>query len=91
MEYGERSIKLDAGCVVFYPSTSRHYVAPVTEGTRYVAVSWIHSSIREAPKRKLLYELNQAREILLTEQPGSEASNKVSASFNNLLRRWVEL
>ena len=88
---GERSIKLDAGCAVFYPSTSRHYVTPVTSGTRYVAVTWIQSSIRDAAKRELLYELNQAREILLTEQPGSEASNKVSASFNNLVRRWVEL
>lgn len=88
---GERSIKLDAGCAVFYPATSRHYVAPVTEGTRYVAVSWIQSSIREAAKRELLYELNQAREILLTEQPGSEASNRVSVSFNNLVRCWVEL
>jgi PKHD-type hydroxylase len=32
---GERSIKLDAGCVVFYPSTSRHYVvSPTTELSR---------------------------------------------------------
>ena len=88
---GERHIKLDAGSAVFYPSSSRHYVAPVTSGTRYVAVSWIQSSIRDAAKRELLYELNQAREILLEEQPGSRASNKVSASFNNLVRRWVEL
>ena len=88
---GERSIKLDAGCAVFYLSTSRHYVAPVSSGTRYVAVSWIQSSIRDAGKRELLFELNQAREILLTEQPGSKASNKVSASFNNLVRRWVEM
>ena len=88
---GERKFKLDAGSAVFYPSTSRHYVAPVTEGTRYVAVSWIQSSIRETAQRELLYELNQAREILLAEQPRSEACNKVSASFNNLVRRWVEL
>ena len=88
---GERSIKLDAGCAVFYPSTSRHYVAPVSSGTRYVAVSWIQSSIRDADKRELLFELNLAREILLTEQPGSKVSNKVSASFNNLVRRWVEM
>ncbi len=88
---GKHTIRLDAGCAVFYPATSRHYVTPVTEGTRYVAVSWIQSSIRDAARRELLYELNQAREILLAEQPGSTASNKVSASFNNLVRRWVEL
>jgi PKHD-type hydroxylase len=89
--YGEQRIKLDAGSVVFYPSSSLHSVLPVTSGTRYVAVSWIQSTIRDAGKRQLLYELNQAREILIKEQPGSEACNKLSNSFNNLVRRWVEL
>lgn len=89
--FGEQKIKLEAGSVVFYPSSSLHAVTPVTCGTRYVAVSWIESSIRDPSKRHLLYELNQAREILITQQPGSEACNKVSNSFNNLVRRWIEL
>lgn len=89
--FGDQEIKLDAGSVVFYPSTSLHSVNPVISGTRYVAVSWIESSIRDAEKRRLLYELNQARELLIAGQPGSEACNKVSNSFNNLVRRWVEL
>ena len=89
--FGEQRIKLDAGSAVFYPSSSLHSVLPVTSGIRYVAVSWIQSTIREASKRQLLYELNQAREILVREQPGSPACNKISNSFNNLVRRWVEL
>ncbi len=89
--FGEQEIKCDAGSVVFYPSSSLHSVNPVLSGTRYVAVSWIESSIRDAEKRHLLYELNQARELLIETQPGSEACNKVSNSFNNLVRRWVEL
>lgn len=88
---GERRIKLDAGSVVFYPATSTHYVAPVTEGTRYVAVSWIQSAIRDAGKRELLYQFNQAREMLLQEQPNSEVSARLSGCFNNLVRRWVEV
>lgn len=88
--FGEQKVKLDAGSVVFYPSSSLHSVTPVISGTRYVAVSWIESSIRDADKRHLLYELNQAREILITEQPGSDACNKVSNSFNNLVRQWIE-
>ncbi len=89
--YGEQRVKLDAGSVAFYPSSSLHSVLPVTAGTRLVAVSWIQSTIRDAAKRQLLYELNQAREILIEEQLGSFACNNLSNSFNNLVRRWVEL
>ncbi len=89
--FGEQKIKLDAGSVVFYPAGSLHSVAPVISGTRYAAISWVESGIRDASKRELLYELNQAREILVAEQPGSIACGKVSNSFNNLVRRWVEL
>jgi len=88
--FGENRVKLEAGSVVFYPSSSLHSVLPVTAGTRFVAVSWIQSAIRDAGKRQLLYELNQAREILIKEQPGSLACNKLSQSFNNLVRRWIE-
>lgn len=89
--FGEQKIKLDAGSAVFYPSSSLHTVTPVTRGVRIVAVSWIESSIRDAEKRRLLYELNQARELLIAEQPDSQACRKVSNCFNNLVRRWVEL
>ena len=89
--FGEQKIKLDAGSVVFYPSSSLHSVAPVTSGTRDVAVSWVQSTIRDAEKRSLLYELNQAREILIDEQPNSPACAKICNSFNNLVRQWVEV
>lgn len=89
--YGERSIKLAAGSAVIYPSHSRHYVAPVTKGTRLVAVTWAQSTIRDPQKREMLYELNQARESLFKELPDSEATRKVSATFNNLVRRWVDI
>jgi PKHD-type hydroxylase len=89
--YGERCIKLAAGSAVMYPSHSRHYVSPVTKGTRLVAVSWAQSTIRDPAKREILYELNQARETLFKELPDSEATQKVSATFNNLVRRWIEI
>lgn len=89
--YGERSIKLAAGSAVIYPSHSRHYVAPVTRGVRYVAVTWAQSTVRDPAKREMLYELNQAREMLFKELPESEATRKVSATFNNLVRRWVDI
>jgi PKHD-type hydroxylase len=89
--YGERKIKLAAGSAVVYPSHSRHYVAPVTDGVRYVAVTWAQSTVRDPSKREMLYELNQAREMLYKEIPGSEATRKISATFNNLVRRWVDV
>lgn len=89
--YGERAIKLAAGSAVIYPSHSRHYVAPVISGVRYVAVTWAQSTIRDAQKREMLYELNEAREMLFKELPEGEATRKVSATFNNLVRRWVEI
>ncbi|MCK4709049.1 MAG: Fe2+-dependent dioxygenase [Gammaproteobacteria bacterium] len=89
--YGERSIKLAAGSAVIYPSHSRHYVAPVTKGVRYVAVTWAQSTVRDPSKREMLYELNQAREILYKELPDSEATRKISATFNNLVRSWVDI
>ncbi len=89
--YGERQIKLPAGSAVIYPSHSRHYVAPVTKGVRLVAVTWAQSTVRDPAKREMLHELNQAREMLFKELPESEATRKVSATFNNLVRRWVDL
>jgi len=89
--YGERQIKLAAGSALMYPSHSRHFVAPVTSGVRLVAVTWSQSTVRDPTKREMLYELNQAREMLFKELPDSEATRKISATFNNLVRRWVEL
>ena len=89
--YGERKIKLAAGSAVVYPSHSRHYVAPISKGVRYVAVTWAQSTVRDPSKREMLYELNQAREMLYRELPDSEATRKISATFNNLVRRWVDV
>jgi PKHD-type hydroxylase len=89
--YGERQIKLSAGSAVMYPSHSRHFVAPVTRGIRLVAVTWSQSTVRDPARREILYELNQAREMLYRELPESEATRKISATFNNLVRRWVDL
>ena len=89
--YGSTQIKLPAGSAVMYPSQSRHYVAEVISGTRLVAVTWAQSTVRDPAKREILYDLNQARELLFKQSPDSAATKKVSASFNNLVRRWVEL
>ena len=44
---GEEDVKLPAGSLVAYPSTTLHRVAPVTEGVRLAAVGWARSFIRD--------------------------------------------
>jgi len=89
--FGEKRVKLSAGDAVVYPSASVHRVAEVTRGERLVALTWIQSYVRDAARRELLFELDQAREHLLRSEPDAETSKYVDRSYANLLRMWGEL
>jgi PKHD-type hydroxylase len=89
--FGPQSVKLPAGDAVLYPSSSLHHVAEVTRGQRLVAVTWLQSLVRDPQRRELLYELGLAREKLLREQPGAEASERVDRSYVNLVRMWADV
>jgi PKHD-type hydroxylase len=89
--FGERRVKLDVGDAVVYPSASVHHVAPVTRGERLVALTWIQSFVRDAARRELLFELDQAREHLLRTDPDGESTKYVDRSYANLLRMWSEV
>jgi len=88
--FGETAVKLPAGDAIMYPSSSVHHINPVTRGMRLVAVTWLQSLVRDAAKRELLYELNQARENLLKSDPDSEETRKIDRSYVNLVRMWGE-
>lgn len=89
--FGDKRVKLDAGAAVVYPSASVHQVAPVTAGERLVALTWIQSYVRDAARRELLFELDQAREALLEREPEAQTTKHVDRSYANLLRMWAEL
>jgi len=89
--YGEHQVKLNAGDAVLYSSGSTHHINEVTSGERLVAVTWLQSSIKDAAKRELLYNLHLAREELLQNQPGTETTEHVSNSYINLVRMWSDL
>ena len=89
--YGEKSVKLDAGDVVMYPSSSIHHVNEVTRGERLVAVTWLQSTIRDPAKREILYNLSQSRESLIEKMPGSSELSQLSSSYFNLLRMWTDI
>jgi PKHD-type hydroxylase len=89
--FGEQQIKLDAGDAIVYPSSSLHRVNKITRGTRLVAVTWAQSMVKEAEKRAMLYELGQAREVLLAKDSEADETSHVSNVYSNLLRRWSEV
>lgn len=89
--FGEQKVKLPAGDGVMYPASSLHRVAEVTRGERLVAVTWVQSLVRDPAKRELLYELNQVRERLLKEAPGSPDTARINTVYVNLFRMWSEL
>jgi PKHD-type hydroxylase len=88
--FGDQCIKLPAGHAVVYPSSSLHHVAEVTDGERLVAVTWAQSMVRDAAKRELLYDLNQARESLLKHRPEEEETKRVDVAYVNLIRMWAD-
>lgn len=89
--FGEKRVKLAAGDAVVYPSSSLHQVAPVTQGQRQVALLWIQSHVRDPARRELLFELNQARNTLLKQDPKAETAQRVDRAFSNLVRMWAEV
>ena len=89
--FGEKRVKLAAGDAIVYPSASVHHVAGVTRGERLVALTWIQSFVRDAARRELLFELDQAREHYLRTDPDAEATRYVDRSYANLLRMWAEV
>ena len=89
--FGDHAVKLKAGEAVIYPSSSLHHINPVTDGTRLVAVTWAQSLVRDSNQRELLYQLCQAREKLLRQNPSAEETAWVSNSYANLVRMWSEV
>jgi PKHD-type hydroxylase len=89
--YGVHSVKLPAGHMVLYPSTSLHRVTPVSRGARVASFFWIQSMIRGNDDRTLLYDLDTAIQHLAKETPGNPAGVKLTGVYHNLLRRWAEM
>ena len=87
---GEDEVKLPAGCLVAYPSTTLHRVAPVTRGERLVAVGWAQSYVREPGRREILFDLESAKRRLFETHGKTPEFDLVAKSAANLLRMWAE-
>jgi PKHD-type hydroxylase len=89
--YGVHSVKLPAGHMVLYPSTSLHNVRPVTRGARIASFFWIQSMVRDDGERTLLFDLDSAIQRVANEIPNSPAPVQLTAVYHNLLRRWADM
>jgi len=89
--YGAHSVKLPAGHMILYPSTSLHHVRPVTRGARIASFFWIQSMVREDGERTLLFDLDVAIQRLTDDRPDHPAAVQLTGIYHNLLRRWASV
>jgi PKHD-type hydroxylase len=89
--YGMHNIKLPAGHMVLYPSSSLHHVRPVTRGARIASFFWVQSMIRDDGARTLLFDLDVAIQQLSSDLPQHPAALQLTNVYHNLLRRWADV
>jgi PKHD-type hydroxylase len=88
--FGMHNIKLAAGALVLYPSSSVHAVRPVTRGSRQACFMFIQSMVRDPGQRRLLYEMDMAL-LQLRQQVGeTDPVVRLTSTYHNLLRQWAD-
>ncbi|MYM63637.1 Fe2+-dependent dioxygenase [Pseudomaricurvus sp. HS19] len=89
-QYGAQSVKLNAGDMIVYPSSSLHEVRPVTRGARVCSFFWIQSLVRSAQQREQLFDLDQVVQTLTVERGADDQQvRSLSALYHNLMRNWA--
>ncbi|MGE8225754.1 MAG: Fe2+-dependent dioxygenase [Stenotrophomonas sp.] len=88
--YGEHEVKLPAGDLVVYPSSSLHKVQPVTRGARLASFFWVQSMVRDDAHRRLLWEMDMSIQQLTQDCPQHPSLVSLTGIYHNLLRQWAE-
>lgn len=89
--FGAQSVKLRAGDMVLYPSSSLHQVTPVTRGQRICAITWMQSAVADASARALLFDLDQSIQALTPGRAKDDPDiDRLIHVYHNLLRRWAK-
>ena len=89
--YGEHEVKLPAGDLILYPSSSLHRVEPVTRGARVCSFFWTQSMVRDASRRAMLYELDTTIQSLRRSLGDTQEVLSLTCHYHNLLRQWAEV
>jgi PKHD-type hydroxylase len=88
--YGTQSVKLAAGDMILYPSTSLHRVTPVTRGRRLASFFWLQSMVASDEKRSLLYDMDMSIQNLSQGNEDHPAIIQLTGVYHNLLRQWAQ-
>jgi PKHD-type hydroxylase len=88
--YGEHEVKLPAGDLILYPSSSLHRVAPVTRGVRLAAFFWVQSLVRDGGRRQMLFELDASIQALTASGADRASVLRLTNIYHNLLRDWSD-
>jgi PKHD-type hydroxylase len=89
--YGTHEVKLAAGDMILYPSTSLHQVLPVTRGERICSFFWVQSMVRDDSRRAMLFDLDRNIVALREKLGDSEEVVGLTGHYHNLLRQWAEV
>lgn len=89
--FGTHAVKLAAGSLVIYPSSSIHAVSPVTRGERIACFMFIQSMVRDVGQRRILYDMDMTLLRLRQDFGEIDAVIRLTATYHNLLRQWAEL
>ena len=89
--YGSHAVKLAAGDMIVYPSSSLHHVMPVTRGSRLASFFWVQSMIRDVSQRALLFDLDMSIGQLTRDHPDHPSIIMLTGCYHNLLRQWAEV
>jgi PKHD-type hydroxylase len=90
--FGAQAVKLAAGDLVLYPSSSLHQVTPVTRGERICAITWMQSAVADASARELLYDLDcSIRALSVGRAVDDPEIDRLVHVYHNLLRRWARV
>lgn len=89
--FGVQRVKLPAGHMVLYPSSSLHHVTPVTRGARVSSFFWLESMVRDDSQRTLLFQMDRAIQKLVMDR-GNDDTEVISLTgvYHNLLRMWAD-
>lgn len=88
---GTRSVKLPAGDMILYPSTSLHHVTPVNRGARLCSFFWLQSMVRCNQQRALLFDMDVGIQRLAAGDPMHAGVVQLTGVYHNLIRLWAEM
>ena len=80
-------IKLPAGDMIVYPSSSLHCVCEVSAGTRFACIGWIESYVRSHEDRLMLFNLDAGAKGLLARHGRSDELDLIFQAYSNAVRR----